>query len=150
MNPLHLSPAYGRLTAAFLFLAISSPLSFVPATACAETTHPATQKGAPQKGYQRLAGTWVRSDGGYMLELKDIKQDGSLKASYYNPRSINVSNAELHTKDGRITLLIELRDINYPGSTYDLRYDPAEDRLTGTYFQAVERQTYDIEFRRLK
>jgi hypothetical protein len=30
------------------------------------------------------------------------------------------------------------------------RYDPENDRLKGTYFQAVQRETYDIEFVRTK
>jgi hypothetical protein len=33
---------------------------------------------------------------------------------------------------------------------YNLQYDPASDRLKGTYFQAVEKQIYDIEFVRTK
>jgi len=99
---------------------------------------------------QRLAGRWLRPDGGYVLELRDIKKDGSLKATYFNPRPINVSRAELHRKEGKITLLVELRDVNYPGSMYNLRYDPENDRLKGTYFQAVQRETYDVEFVRTK
>jgi len=100
--------------------------------------------------YQHLAGRWLRTDGGYVLELRDIKKDGSLKAAYFNPRPINVSRAELHREEGKITLLVELRDVNYPGSIYNLRYDPENDRLKGTYFQAVQRETYDIEFVRTK
>jgi len=34
-------------------------------------------------------------------------------------------------------------------SLYITSYDSASDRLKGTYFQAVEKQTYDIEFVRL-
>jgi len=45
---------------------------------------------------------------------------------------------------------VELRDANYPGSTYNLLYDPMSDRLKGTYFQAVERLSFDIEFMRAK
>ncbi len=99
---------------------------------------------------QRLHGRWVRPDGGYVLELKEIRKDGSLKAAYFNPQQINVSRAELHRKEGNITLFIELRDVNYPGSNYNLRYNPKTDRLTGTYFQAVAKETYDIEFVRMK
>ena len=99
---------------------------------------------------QRLAGRWVRPDGGYTLELKEIKKDGSLKAAYFNPRLINVSKAEVNNKDGKLMIFIELRDVNYPGSTYNLRYDLKTDRLTGTYYQAVEKQTYNIEFMRAK
>jgi hypothetical protein len=103
-----------------------------------------------ESDFQRLAGRWMRADGGYVLELRDIKEDGSLKAAYFNPRPINVSHAELKRKDGKISLLVELRDVNYPGSLYRLRYDPKSDRLQGTYFQAVLRETYAIEFVRIR
>jgi len=109
-----------------------------------------TSTAMAENDFQRLAGRWLRTDGGYVLELRDIKKDGSLKAAYFNPRPINVSRAELHREEGKITLLVELRDVNYPGSIYNLRYDPENDRLKGTYFQAVQRETYDIEFVRTK
>ncbi len=34
------------------------------------------------------------------------------------------------------------------GSTYDLTYDPASDRLRGTYYQAVAKQKFDVYFTR--
>jgi len=82
--------------------------------------------------------------------LKEIETDGTVKAFYYNPRSINVPKAQAQRKEGQLTVFIELRDANYPGSTYKLRYDPKSDRLVGTYFQAVYGQTYNIEFLRAK
>lgn len=113
----------------------------------AEAGQPAASSGkAPDA--QRLVGQWVRPDGGYVLEVREVRKDGSLKAAYFNPRPINVAKAELRRKDGKLTVFVELRDINYPGSTYTLQYDPASDRLKGTYFQAVEKQRYDIEFKR--
>ena len=99
---------------------------------------------------QRLEGRWVRLDGGYILELWDIRKDGDVSAAYYNPRSINVFSAKWSRKEGKINLFVELRDINYPGSKYNLQYDPKSDRLKGTYFQAVEKQTFNIEFVRAK
>jgi hypothetical protein len=99
---------------------------------------------------QRLLGRWVRPDGGYVLELKGIGKDGSLQAAYYNPRPIHVSRAELSRKDGTITVFVELRDVNYPGSTYNLQYDPKTDRLTGTYYQALQRQLFEVQFARTK
>jgi hypothetical protein len=106
------------------------------------TDKPSTQ----QTDLQRLEGRWVRPDGGYVLELTEIKKDGSLKAAYFNPRSIKVFSAKWSRKEGKINLLLELRDVNYPGSKYNLQYDPTFDRLRGTYFQAVEKQTFSIEF----
>jgi hypothetical protein len=43
-------------------------------------------------------------------------------------------------------VFVELRDVNYPGSTYTLRYEPARDRLVGLYDQAAQRQHYDLIF----
>jgi len=44
--------------------------------------------------------------------------------------------AEAGRKDGRMNLFVELRDVNYPGSTCTLQYDPASDRLKGNSFRA--------------
>jgi hypothetical protein len=103
-----------------------------------------------QTDLRRLKDRWVRPDGGYVLELTEIKKDVSLKASYFNPRPINVSKATWSCKEGKINLFVELRGVNYPGSIYTLVYDPKPDRLKGTYFQAVEKQTFNIEFVRVK
>jgi hypothetical protein len=103
-----------------------------------------------QTDIQLLEGRWVRPDGGYILELWDVKKDGSVSAAYYNPRPIKVFSAKWSRKDGKMSLFVELRDINYPGSKYKLQYDPKSDRLKGTYFQAVEKQTFNIDFVRVK
>ena len=103
-----------------------------------------------QTDVQLLEGRWVRPDGGYILELWDIRKDGSVSAAYYNPRPIKVFSAKWSQKEGKINLFVELRDVNYPGSKYNLQYDPKSDRLKGTYFQAVEKQTFNIEFMRAK
>jgi hypothetical protein len=130
---------------AFLFTAAF--LGYVSETVSAGNT----DKPAPaQTDFQRLEGRWVRPDGGYILELRNVKKVGSLTAAYYNPRPIKVYRAEWSRKQGRINVFVELRDINYPGSTYTLQYDPATDRLKGKYFQAVERRTFDIYFMRAR
>ncbi len=97
-----------------------------------------------------LEGRWLRPDGGYILELRGLGRDGSLSAAYFNPRPIKVYQGVWTRQGGKIAILVELRDVNYPGSTYNLEYEPKSDRLKGTYFQAVERQTYDVQFMRTK
>ncbi|WP_300455610.1 hypothetical protein [Desulfobacula sp.] len=96
-----------------------------------------------------LEGNWVRSDGGYKLVIKDVKPDGSLKASYYNPKKINVSVAKWTIEEDRLQLFVELRDTNYPGSTYTLVYAEQKDVLDGTYFLAVTKERYSIRFLRI-
>jgi hypothetical protein len=97
-------------------------------------------------GLFQIEGRWVRPDGGYILELRNAAASGSLQASYSNPQPIRVSQAAWEEVNGRLRVLIELRDVNYPGSTYTLDYDPEADRLEGEYFQAMLRETYDVYF----
>jgi len=71
-------------------------------------------------------------------------------ARYFNPRPINVSRAEASQEGTTIKVFIELRDMNYPGSTYSLTYDPVSDQLAGVYFQAALQQSFDVVFIRMK
>jgi len=103
-----------------------------------------------QADYRRLAGKWERPDGGYIMKLSDVGKDGKIRAEYFNPRPINVSKAEWRTMGERIQVLVELRDVNYPGSAYTLVYSRQEDRLEGYYYQAATGQTFEIVFVRAK
>ena len=100
--------------------------------------------------FQKLEGRWQRDDGGYIIDISRVDAGGTLTASYFNPRPINVAKAEASMLGQTVRVFIELRDVNYPGSTYQLTYDPAEDRLKGSYFQAALQETYDVVFVRLK
>ena len=106
--------------------------------------------GKGRTDFQKLEGRWVRPDGGYVIELRDAKKDGTVTAAYFNPVPIRVHSASLARKNGTVKLYLELRDINYPGSIYRLVYDAAADRLKGTYFQAVYKQLFDVEFTRAR
>ncbi len=133
---------------ALLLLAMLCMTGIAGYSADAVSAEP-SQAGGPsfaQKELKVIEGRWVRPDGGYILELRDVKKDGTISAAYFNPRPINVYRARADIKKGKITVRVELRDINYPGSIYTLHYDPGPDRLKGKYFQAVEKQTFDIEF----
>ncbi len=99
---------------------------------------------------QKLIGRWQRPDGGYVLAITRIADSGTMDAAYYNPKAIHVAKAEA-SRDGDATkVFIELRDVNHPGSTYTLTYDPAGDQLIGVYYQAVERQRFPVAFVRMK
>ena len=97
-----------------------------------------------------MAGRWIRPDGGYVLEFKEVGEDGALQAAYYNPRPIKVFRAHWTRDGGVLGVVVELRDVNYPGSIYSLQYDQQNDRLRGAYFQAVQQETYLVEFMRKK
>jgi hypothetical protein len=127
----------------WLLIAAAALVVIGPMSATAQST-------GEQVASERLVGRWVRPDGGYVLEIRSAQAGGRLDAAYLNPRSIKVSRAEWRREDGRLLVSVELRDVNYPGSTYNLRYVPDQDRLVGAYYQAVQRQTFDVEFVRQK
>lgn len=105
---------------------------------------------APRVDLQRLVGDWVRPDGGYVISIRRVAPDGRVEAAYLNPRPIKVSRAEASVAGDAAKLFIELRDAGYPGSTYELLYDPRSDRLAGVYFQAAIGQRFDVVFVRKK
>jgi hypothetical protein len=103
---------------------------------------------APPAGFDRFVGRWTRTDGGYVLDVRSVSPQGAVDAAYLNPRPIHVARAEAFREGESLTLFVELRDANYPGSTYRLVYDPAHDALVGTYFQALQKQSFDVSFER--
>ena len=98
--------------------------------------------------FDRLNGSWIRSDGGYVIKISDIQPDGQMTAAYYNPRPINVSRARYISDNGILKVFIELRDQGYPGSTYEMKYHPEHDALVGIYYQAAMQQSFDVAFTR--
>ena len=103
-----------------------------------------------QKDYSKLVGSWIRQTGGYVIAIDKISGDGQANAAYFNPRPIHVSQAVASSKNGELSLFVELRDQGYPGSTYTLRYNPEYDALVGVYFQAAMQQSFDVAFTRKK
>ena len=97
-----------------------------------------------------LAGDWVRTDASYLVKIIKVNDDRSLDAQYFNPNPINVGKANWEENYGNLKIIIELRDVNYPGSTYTLSYLPDRDILAGDYYQAVEGLTFYVEFTRNK
>ena len=100
--------------------------------------------------FEILKGRWVRPDGGYVVAIREIDAGGKMVAAYFNPRPINVSQAEASSDGTTIKVFIELRDINYPGATYNLTYDPRSDQLRGIYFQPAINQSFFVFFVRMK
>jgi hypothetical protein len=92
-----------------------------------------------------LQGSWLRTDAPYVIELRHA-QEGSLQAAYFNPKPINVGKTETAEQGGMVQVLIELQDVNYPGSTYVLSYDRTRDLLEGIYFHPETKQSYPVSF----
>ncbi|HEX9781920.1 MAG TPA: hypothetical protein VGA56_04200 [Opitutaceae bacterium] len=86
-----------------------------------------------QESVRKLIGRWKREDGGYVLEIREVRADGSLNAAYFNPRPINVARAVWHHRDDRLQVQVVLRDVGYESATYVLYHDPGQDRLVGEF-----------------
>ena len=98
--------------------------------------------------FELLIGEWVRTDGGYIIRLKEIKPDGSPDISYFNPKEINIAEAQVSEWKGMKKLFLKLQDQGYPGSTYTLYYYAEKDALAGFYYQANLKQTFEVVFLR--
>lgn len=105
-------------------------------------------KAAEVPDFKVLIGEWVRPDGGYIIRLKDIKPDGLIDISYYNPKEINIAEANVSEWKGMKKLFFKLKDQSYPGSTYTLYYYAEKDALAGFYYQANLKQTFEVVFMR--
>jgi hypothetical protein len=115
----------------------------------AASTPPATDI-APSSAFGALPGRWVRVQGGYVITINSVDADGRLDASYANPRPLPFHTA-IAIRDGdSLKLFFELRAAGYNGSTYTLKHDAANDRLTGVYDQVVVKQKFEVVFVRGK
>jgi len=117
-------------------LALAAGSAFAPAAAQRLAT------------FETIKGTWVRPDGGYIIFIRNVAPDGALDAMYFNPNELPFAKAQASREGAAVRLAFELRAGGYNGSTYELSYDPATDRLTGTYYQAVAKQTFAVFFSR--
>ena len=150
-------PRFPGAAGIFLAVAVVASLGFwwwtarsAEVSTAAKSTTEANAAATSSPEFQNLKGQWRRPDGGYVLAIKDISAGGAMDAAYFNPNSIHVAKAQASREGDTTRVFIELRDVNYPGSTYTLTYDPASDQLKGIYYQAVERQRFDVVFARLK
>ncbi len=106
--------------------------------------------GQKQADYGKLVGDWGRTDGDYVIRIRGINPDGTIQVVYSNPNPIHVAVANIASENNTVKLFIELRDVGYPGSKYDLAYNTDEDILQGMYFQAQLQRSYDVVFQRMK
>ena len=137
-----------------VFAAMALFISHSRHTGAQSTAPPAAKESVAKPGvrvgFDSLKGRWQRPDGGYVLDIKNVDANGKLAAGYFNPRPINVSQAEAALDGTTIKVFIELRDVNYPGATYHLTYDQEGDQLQGVYFQPALQQKFDVFFVRMK
>lgn len=128
--------------------AVDNAESASPSDSNSESVSPAAAISEPVN-VQKLVGRWLRTDSPYVIEIREVSPDGTLRAGYYNPQPINVSVAKVESKNGTLQVFVELHDAGYPGSNYTLNYNPQNDALEGTYFQATLRQNFNVAFMRM-
>src|SRR5262245_6970065 len=117
----------------------------VSATTASPLTAQTASAAAPEP-VQKLLGRWLRSDGGYMLELRRAEMSGVVDAAYFNPNPIHVSRAIWMQGAAGFQIVVELNDVGYPGATYVLSHQASSDRLIGQYNQPAMQQTFDVDF----
>jgi hypothetical protein len=126
-----------------------APPTAVPATVF-NATKPPGPSATSNPGFDKLKGQWLRPDGGYIIEVRSVEPGGKMDAAYFNPRPIHVAKAEASQEGETVKVFIELRDVNYPGSTYNLVYEAKNDQLAGIYYQAALQERFEVVFERMK
>lgn len=135
----------------YIHLVLLLPVLAAMATGVVFLLHDRLAAGPEAKtAKESLKGRWQRPDGGYVIEIKDVEANGRMTAAYFNPRPINVSRAQTALEGDTVKVFVELRDVNYPGATYNLAYDPQTDQLRGIYYQPALQQRFDVVFDRMK
>jgi hypothetical protein len=137
----------GLLTGVGVFIGVHTWLTRAPAAP--QSDAPAVASG-PSARFDALKGRWVRQEGGYVVDVKDVDVTGRIDAAYLNPRPINVAKAQASQTGERVDVFLELRDTGYPGCTYTLTYEPHTDKLLGVYFQAAVGERFPVIFDRAK
>ncbi len=131
-----------------VWLAVAALTSVSIQTARSQDAKPAPPTVPAPVEFDVLEGVWVRPDGGYTIAIRSVAADGQLEAMYFNPSPLPFEKAQAVKSGTTIRANFELRAGGYAGSTYELTYDPATDRLSGVYYQAVAKQHFDVYFTR--
>jgi hypothetical protein len=114
--------------------------------ACGATLIPTLGVSESRTPLKVVEGDWVRTDGAYSVQVRNIQPAGSVEVKYFNPDPIHISDANVGYQKELVKLFFKLDDREYPGSTYTLYYYVGKDALAGFYYQAVQKQTYEVVF----
>jgi hypothetical protein len=137
------SAVAGALGLTLALAPLAAPMAQDQASAPNRTAAPAAPASTAM---EVLKGAWVRPDGGYVIAIRSVAPDGQIEATYYNPNPLPFAKARAAREGATLRAFFELQAGGYAGSTYELVYDPASDRLKGIYHQAVAKQRFDIYF----
>jgi hypothetical protein len=127
-----------------------APMPDAGAQGAAPAAKAATASPAAATSLDVLKGSWVRPDGGYVIAIRGVGPNGQLDATYHNPKALPFARAQAMQVGGALRAVFELQAGGYAGSTYELTYDAANDRLKGVFRQAVVKQVFEVTFLRRK
>jgi hypothetical protein len=68
---------------------------------------------AGDHNFDILKGEWIRPDGGYVLKINKINEDGFVNAEYLNPKSIRIQNARISLWKEYLKLVVQFNDAGY-------------------------------------
>ena len=134
-------------------LAVIITAILLSASGICQTKQPAKAANKPaatSSSFAKLKGNWLRTDAAYVLSIKSVAADGSLDVAYLNPNPIHVAEARASRDDKALKVFVKLQDVNYPGSTYTLVYEPKTDVLQGIYRHAGLNRDFDVVFAKAK
>ncbi|WP_281322931.1 hypothetical protein [Flavobacterium aestivum] len=97
-----------------------------------------------------IKGLWGRTEGVGEINISEVRDNGLLKATFCNPKSINIEKAVWTNSSDVLRIYILLREDNYPGSSFSLNYIAEKDLLLGVYFDALTNISYTVSFKRVK
>jgi hypothetical protein len=97
-----------------------------------------------------IKGIWGRTDGAGEINISEVLDNGLLKATFCNPKSINIEKAVWTNSSDVLRIYILFREDNYPGSSFTLNYMAEKDLLLGMYFDALANESQTVTFKRVK
>jgi hypothetical protein len=115
----------------------------------ATATRPPVSTAATAPGVQPRKGRWLRTDGGYVIDVRTVAEGGTMAVAYVNPRPIAVSKAAATQEGATTQVVLESRDVQYPGSTSTRTDDPVRDQRQGVSVQAAPQQRVAVVFVRM-
>lgn len=95
-----------------------------------------------------LVGEWSERGMPWLIKITDVYDTGKLEVGLYNtysPTPIQVELANWFKLGNLLSIYIEIKDPDYPGSYFKLNYVPERDVLVGTAYNALQNAVYSLE-----
>jgi len=67
-----------------------------PEASNAQTSRGEAAQTVSAENFHHLVGRWIRPDGGYIIEIRNVDSNGILAAAYFNPRPVDNTGPPAH------------------------------------------------------